>query len=97
MDLLLVTLTSEATDNSYDDGAIGNSYLGWVSSATTKLQDKNISLDGLVDLGEIDPIFKNEKIEGICAETVTATGATLHLISDNDLGESRLFKISVSW
>lgn len=97
MDLLLITLTSEATDNAYDDGAIGNSYLGWIKDASTKLQDKNITLHGMIDLFEVDPIFKNEKIEGICAEVITATGATLHLISDNDLGESRLFQIKVEW
>jgi hypothetical protein len=97
MDLLLITLTSEATDNSYDDGAIGNSHLGWIRNASTKLKDKNITVDGIVDLGAVDPIFKNEKIEGICAEIITSADATLHLISDNDSGESRLFKISVVW
>lgn len=93
--ILFITLTSEATDNAYDDGEIGNSYIGWIYDATTKLQSQEIVLDGLINLADVDAVFKSEKIEGICAESVTNNELILHLVSDNDAGESRLFKIKV--
>jgi hypothetical protein len=95
-DTLLVTLTTEATSNSYDDGEIGNSFIGWINNVTEKLHE-DLLLDGLVSMAEVDPIFKSEKIEGICVESLTGSEMTLHLISDNDSGESRLFKIKMSW
>lgn len=95
LDTLLITLTSEATDNAYDDGEIGNSYIAWINAARTKLHFKEISVDGMMDLGEVDAVFKNEKIEGICAESVTADELLLHMVSDNDKGESRLFKVKL--
>jgi hypothetical protein len=51
----------------------------------------------MISLADVDPVFKKEKIEGVCVESVSGTGITLHLISDNDAGESRLFKIKMSW
>ena len=94
-DPLLITLTSEATENAYDDGAIGNSYIGWIKNAASRLQSDNAVLDGMINLAEIDAIFESEKIEGICVEKVTSNELILHLVSDNDLGESRLFKIKM--
>jgi hypothetical protein len=96
-DLLLITLASEETDNSYDDGEIGNSYLGWIQNASTKLQNEEVSIDALHSLADVDPVFATEKIEGVCVETITSSGATLHLISDNDSGESRLFQLKMTW
>jgi hypothetical protein len=96
-DMLLITLTSEATDNAYDDGEIGNSCIGWITNASTRLKAESLKLDGMVSLADVDPVFKNEKIEGVCMESVSGSDITLHLISDNDGGESRLFKIKMSW
>jgi hypothetical protein len=95
-DLLLVTLTTEETGNSYDDGAIGNSCLGWITDASKKLESSDIALDGVLKLSDIDPVFNSQKIEGVCAESVSEQGAVLHLIADNDCAESRLFKIQLS-
>lgn len=95
MDLLFITLTSEATSNAYDDGEIGNSYLGWIKGASEKLTSEEVTPDGIINLSEVDLSFAKEKIEGICVETVSADDITLHLIADNDLGESRLFKVKI--
>ena len=95
LDILFVTLTSEATDNAYDDGAIGNSFIGWITHASHKLQSPELTLENIVDLTAVDDLFKNEKIEGICPEVITPGELTLHLVSDNDAGESRLFKIKM--
>ncbi len=97
MDMLLITLTSEAIDNAYDDGAIGDSYLGWINEASVKLKDHELKIDGIINLADVNPVFKKEKIEGICSESVTSSEVMLHLISDNDAGESRLFKIKLSF
>ncbi|MGF6848761.1 hypothetical protein QFZ51_003996 [Chitinophaga sp. W3I9] len=93
-DLLLCTFSSEATANAYDDGAIGDSYIGWISNISRKLSQTTLTPDGMLNLTAADPAFKGEKIEGICLESVQDNILTLHLVSDNDAGASRLFKVS---
>lgn len=93
-DLLLCTFSSEATANAYDDGAIGDSYIGWISNISRKLSQTTLTPDGMLNLTVADPAFKGEKIEGICLESIQDNILTLHLVSDNDAGASRLFKVS---
>ncbi|MGO4291245.1 DUF6929 family protein [Chitinophaga sp. RAB17] len=95
-DLLLCTLSSEATTNAYDDGAIGDSYIGWIADISQKLIHTSVAMDGWLNLAEADPVFKTEKIEGICVEQIMEEELILHLVSDNDGGESRLFKVAFS-
>jgi hypothetical protein len=94
-DVLLLTLSSEAAGNSYEDGTIGNSYLGWINDFTQKIKDPEVRLDGLINLSDASKEFNGEKIEGICVESVTNEDCILHLVSDNDKGESKLFKIKM--
>lgn len=94
-DVLLVILSSEATANAYDDGVIGDSYIGWVRNISEKLNKGDISLDGIVNLSDADPAFKGEKLEGACVSAVTDNGWYLHLVSDNDQGQSKLFHVRI--
>jgi hypothetical protein len=94
-DILLFTMSSEATNNAYDDGVIGDSYIGWVTGINQKLQEPDIMLDGLINLSEVDADFKGEKIEGVCIESANGNELILHLIADNDLGESKLFNVKL--
>lgn len=94
-DILLITMSSEATANAYDDGVIGDSYIGWVNGISQKLRQPEIMLDGLINLSEIHTDFKGEKIEGICIASASDSELILHLIADNDQGESRLFNIKM--
>ncbi|MBT1687039.1 DUF6929 family protein [Dawidia soli] len=94
LDLLLLTLSTENTSNSFDDGAIGDSFIGLLSGATAMLREEcPVQLDQLINLSDVNTCFKNEKVEGICVESVAPDGLLIHLVSDNDKGESRLFKI----
>lgn len=95
-DLLLCTLSSEATTNAYDDGAIGDSYIGWIVDISQKLAQPSLVIEGWVNLAAADPAFKMEKIEGICVEGIREDHLVLHLVSDNDGGESRLFKVALT-
>jgi hypothetical protein len=95
--VLLLTLSSEVTMNSYEDGAIGNSYIGWINDITQKIGKVEIKLDGMINLSDVSKEFNGEKIEGICVESFTNESSILHLVSDNDNGESRLFKINMDW
>ena len=94
-DILLFTLSSEATNNSYDDGIIGDSYIGWIYNFSEKIHHPELMLDEMVNLRTINNEFEKEKIEGLCVEAVNGNAFTIHLISDNDTGESKLFKIIV--
>jgi hypothetical protein len=95
-DLLFLTLSSENTPNAFDDGEIGDSYLAAIRDISTKLDAKEVMIDDLINLSDADPTFKGHKIEGICVETTGDGSAFLHLVSDNDMGESTLFKTQIS-
>lgn len=97
LDLLLITLSSEATNNAYDDGAIGNSYLGWIKDFSTKANEKTLILDKVICLPEVSPEFEKEKIEGVCVERIEKDAMILHLIADNDAGESKIFRVQVEF
>ena len=92
-DVLLVTLSSEVTNNSFEDGTIGDSYIGWINEPAQKIINPEVRLDGLINLSDINKEFKGEKIEGICVEYFTNEDCILHLVSDNDKGETKLFKV----
>ena len=92
-DMILFTFTSEGTNNAHDDGVIGDSYIGWVNNGAAKLNQGNLRLDGMINLSDVSKEFKNEKIEGIAVERANGNELLLHLISDNDNGESKLFKV----
>jgi hypothetical protein len=94
-DTLLFTLSSEATANAYDDGAIGDSYIAWVNHFSQKIKQTGLSLDALINLPEANAAFKGEKIEGICIEAAHHNEWLLHLVADNDKGQSRLFRLKL--
>ena len=91
-DMILFTFTTEVTNNAYDDGVIGSSYIGWMNNVAAKLKQAKLRLDGMINLSDASNEFKNQKIEGICVERVNDDELLLHLISDNDNGETKLFK-----
>jgi hypothetical protein len=95
-DMLLFTFSSETTNNSYDDGAIGISYIGWINNFKNKINQRELTLDEMIDLPANIKDFVREKIEGICVEAVHGNELTIHLVSDNDGGESKLFKLKVT-
>lgn len=92
---LLLTLSSEATANAYDDGAIGDSYIAWIENIGQKLGQPGVVTDGMINLSEADAGFKGEKIEGICIEQANGNELLLHLVADNDKGQSRLFHVKM--
>lgn len=92
-DLLLFTASTEETSNSIDDGRIGSGYLGWISRFSTKMAQDKIESDGWENLAVIDPIFKKEKVESLCVSKAENNTYTIHMVSDNDNGTSRLFRI----
>ena len=61
--MLIMTVSTEDTKNNYDDGAIGKSYLWIINNISTKLNNKTIKRDRVIDLEYIDSRFKGQKIE----------------------------------
>jgi hypothetical protein len=94
MDLLLFTASIEDTDNAFDDGGIGHSYLGIIHAFSSKMNNKAIIPDELWNLSEMNAEFNNEKIESVAVESA-GNELILHLVSDNDDGTSTLFKLSL--
>lgn len=95
-DRLLLTVSTEDTRNTMDDGAIGKSYLWIIWNISTKKRWKAINPDQVIDLDALDSRFKGQKIESVCL--LEESGKFLHLllVADNDNGSSTLFKMVVS-
>jgi hypothetical protein len=96
-DLLLFTASKEETLNAFDDGAIGDSFIGWVANFSSKINNAEIMPDAFINLTQSHPSFQGKKIESICLESAIGNLLTIHLCADNDDGESTLFKITLEF
>ena len=94
-DLLLFTASEEASASTTADGAIGESYFGWIKNFRTKIKAKEFVPDGYIKLNEIDGVFTKQKVESVCVEKADGATVLLHLAADNDDGTSRFFKLEM--
>jgi len=94
-DILLLTASEEETNDAVSDGSIGESYLGIISNFSKKMNDTELSPDQFIKLSGVDRAFVKQKVESVCVEKEESGGLILHLVSDNDNGRSRIFKIRV--
>lgn len=95
-DKLLITVSTEDTRNNIDDGTIGKSYLWIVDNISAKKKWKAINPNTIIDLEEVDPRFKGQKIESVCILQEDGKSFRLLLAADNDNGSSTLFTLSLS-
>lgn len=89
-DQLFITFSSEDTTNAFDDGKVGDSYLAIIEDSKRKLLHNELVITSLIKLADIDSVFTEQKIEGVCA----TTDNRLLLVSDDDLGNTRIFNLS---
>lgn len=94
-DKLIMTVSTEDTRNAYDDGTIGKSYLWIINDISTKLDNKSIKRDRVIDLEYIDSRFEGQKIESATVIKETDRLIYLVLVADNDDGSSTVFRISI--
>lgn len=96
-DLLFFTASEEESLNAISDGAIGESYLGWIENFSKKMKADKLKPDAFKNLSEVDSTFNRQKIESVCVEAVNGNSMLLHLVADNDDGKSVIFKMSLTW
>jgi len=92
-DRLVITVSTENTYNNKDDGAIGKSYVWIINDFSTKRRAAAINPNRVIDLEEMDPHFKSQKIESACIISEKKKKLELVLVADNDKGRSELFRI----
>ena len=92
-DRLILTVSNEDTRSSYDDGAIGKSYLWIVDNISSKRGWKAINPNTIIDLEELDHRFKGHKIESVCITKEDKNFIYLVLAADDDKGSSTLFRV----
>lgn len=98
-DILFFASTTEHTENAYDDGEIGDSYLGIISNFKSWLASPGlltVKSEQMLNLTEQDPAFKQQKIEGIAIDWFRRNIVTLYLVADNDGDRSELWRFQVS-
>ncbi len=94
-DILLFTASEEETASTTKDGAIGESYLGWIQGFSKKMNASEFKPDAYLELSDANKVFSKQKIESVCAENIYGNEMTLHLAADNDDGSSTLFKVKL--
>jgi hypothetical protein len=95
-DQLILTVSTEDTKNSFDDGSIGKSYLWIISKISTKIIDSALGTKRVIDLEYIDSRFKGQKIESATVIKETDKLIYLALVAENDDGSSTVFKMSIN-
>jgi hypothetical protein len=94
-DALIMTVSTEKTASTFEDGAIGKSYI-WLINGISQPSDANeLKPDRVIDLEELDSIFKGYKIESATVISETKDMLRLVLVADNDNGSSTIFKLSI--
>lgn len=88
---LLLTVSTENTADSYQDGTIGKSYLMVINNIDKKMGAINLQPDRIIDLGDIDKKFVGQKIESVAVIKETTAFTDLVLVADNDAGDTWLF------
>lgn len=89
-DLLFFTFSSEDTSNAYDDGKIGESYLGFLPNAREALQQQELVVERIVQLSSLSPEFLDQKIESV---SIMNEPRKLMLVADDDKGNSKIFTV----
>ena len=92
-DQLLLTVSTENTYNSFDDGSVGKSYLWIINDISSKKKLDAINPDKIIDLEQLDPRFKGHKIESVCILSENKKKKELVLVADDDKGVSVLFRM----
>jgi hypothetical protein len=96
-DRLWLSVSTENTVNSTDDGEIGKSYLWLINDISAKRRLSAINPSKIFDLEKLDDRFKGEKIESVCVIAHNKNSDELVLVSDNDKGSTKLFKIKLTY
>jgi hypothetical protein len=90
-DLLILTASEEETSSTYDDGAIGESYLGLIENFSEKLSLNEIVPDQWFQLSKIHDDYSGQKIESVCTRKSVDGQTELLLVADNDNGTTKVF------
>lgn len=97
-DRLFLGVSTENTFSNTSDGAIGKSYL-WVIHNFSSKRKKHVTAvnpDETYDLGEVSAALQGNKIESVCIYSESDDAVQLIMVSDNDDGTSKIFKLLLS-
>jgi hypothetical protein len=96
-DKLFLTVSTEMTASSYEDGAIGKSYLWIINNVSEKQLANSLKADKIIDLETTDSLFRGQKIESVCLIAEQKDRVVIGMVADNDKGSSTVFKLTVKY
>jgi hypothetical protein len=71
----------------------GRSYLGIIENGYRKLWRRKMKVNELIDLPGTHEEFNGRKVESVCIQSEKLRSIKLHMIADNNRGESFLYKV----
>ena len=74
---------------------IRDSYLGWVDNFSKRMNEKTLKPREMIRLTSVSKAFDGQKIESVCVQSSEGNTLILQLVSDNDNGETGLFKLQL--
>jgi hypothetical protein len=93
---LFLSVSTEDTKSTHEDGAIGKSYIWVIDEVLAKRNWTSMNPNREIDLEAIDSKFRGQKIESLCITGSTRHFLQLALVADNDDGKSVIFRMDVS-
>jgi hypothetical protein len=92
-DRLLLTVSTEETYSTHEDGAIGKSYLWIIDDISAKQRFSAINPNKIIDLSVIDKKLSHQKIESVCIVWENNKKMALAFTADNDDGKTTIFEM----
>ena len=92
-DQLIFTTSAEYPTGTDDNGITTKSYLGIIENGYRKIWRKKVKVNELLDLPATHKEFRERKVESVCIQSEKLRSIKLHMIADNNNGESFLYKV----
>jgi len=94
-DWLLLTFVSENSFSEHDEQVTKSSYLGLVENASRKVARKQVKINELMDLTEVNKNLADQQIKAACVQSDKNGKIKLYLVSDHADGGTHIFKIRI--
>lgn len=95
-DRLFFTAAEEASQNAYDDGVIGQAYVGWIDGISAMHDRDTLRPTRVIPLQGVDARLANQKVESIVLRAEEGQRWRVDLCADNDQGSSMLFRLRLT-
>lgn len=94
-DWLLLTFVAESASTGTDNRQLPASYLALVENASRKVARKQVKINELMDLSEVNKVLAGIEIKAVCIQSDKNGKVKIYAIADHEEGGSHIFKLRI--